>query len=55
MEAAAALELPALRARFANMGQESLPMTRKEFTDYVRDDRARNVALVKAANIASKP
>jgi tripartite-type tricarboxylate transporter receptor subunit TctC len=54
-EAAAALELPALRARFANMGQESLPMTRKEFTDYVRDDLARNVALVKAANIASKP
>jgi tripartite-type tricarboxylate transporter receptor subunit TctC len=54
-EAAAALELPALKERFVNMGQEPMPMTRKAFADYVTDDLARNVALVKAANIASTP
>jgi tripartite-type tricarboxylate transporter receptor subunit TctC len=54
-EAAAALELPALKERFVNMGQEPMPMTRKAFADYVTDDLVRNVALVKAANIASTP
>jgi tripartite-type tricarboxylate transporter receptor subunit TctC len=54
-EAKGALEAPDLAARFGKMGQEPMPMSRKEFVDYVRRDLARNVELVKAANIKAKP
>jgi len=53
-EAKAALELPEIKARFAKMGQEPMPMMRKEFSDFVRNDLARNAELIKAANLAPK-
>lgn len=53
-EAKAALELPDLKARFVKMGQEPMPMSRKEFADYVSRDLARNVELVKAANLKAR-
>lgn len=51
-EAKAVLELPELKARFIKMGQDPMPMSRKEFSEYVRNDLARNAELVKAAKIA---
>jgi tripartite-type tricarboxylate transporter receptor subunit TctC len=51
-EAKAALNLPEVKERFAKMGQAPMPMSRKEFADFVRKDMARNVELVKAAKIA---
>jgi tripartite-type tricarboxylate transporter receptor subunit TctC len=54
-EARVALEATDLKARFAKMGQEPMPMSRKQFIDYVRNDLARNVELVRAANIKAKP
>jgi tripartite-type tricarboxylate transporter receptor subunit TctC len=53
-EAKAALELPELKARLAKLGEEPMPMTRKEFADFVRNDLARNAELIKATNLAPK-
>jgi tripartite-type tricarboxylate transporter receptor subunit TctC len=50
--AKAALDLPELKERFIKMGQDPMPMSRKEFSDYIRKDLARNAELVKAAKIA---
>jgi tripartite-type tricarboxylate transporter receptor subunit TctC len=51
-EAKAALDLPELKERFLRMGQDPMPMSRKEFTAYIGKDLARNAELVKAAKIA---
>ncbi len=51
-EAKAALDLPEVKERFLRMGQDPMPMSRKEFTDYIGKDLARNAELVKAAKIA---
>ena len=55
-EAKAALELPELKARLAKLGEEPMPMpmTRKEFADFVRNDLARNAELIMATNLAPK-
>jgi tripartite-type tricarboxylate transporter receptor subunit TctC len=53
-EASVALEAPDLKARLVKMGQEPMPMSRAQFSDYVRKDLARNLDLVKAANIKPK-
>lgn len=52
--AKAALDLPELKDRFMKMGQDPMPMSRREFSDYIRKDLARNAELVKAAKIAPK-
>jgi tripartite-type tricarboxylate transporter receptor subunit TctC len=53
-EAKAALELPELKARLAKLGEVPMPMTRKEFADFVRNGLARNAELIKATNLAPK-
>ena len=53
-EAKAALDSPELKARLANMGEEPMPMTRQQFSDFVRNDLARNAQLIKDADLAPK-
>lgn len=50
-EARAALAQPELKERFKKMGQDPMPMSRKEFSGYILKDLARNAELVKAAKI----
>jgi tripartite-type tricarboxylate transporter receptor subunit TctC len=50
-EAKAALNLPELKQRFIKMGQDPMPMSRQEFSNYIRKDLTRNAELVKAAKI----
>ena len=51
-EAAAALDTPELKARLAKLGEEPMPMTRKQFADFIAKDLARNAQLIKDANLA---
>lgn len=53
-EAAAALDTPELKARLAKLGEEPMPMTRKQFADFLAKDLARNAQLIKDANLAPK-
>jgi tripartite-type tricarboxylate transporter receptor subunit TctC len=50
-EAAKAMQEPAVRERFAQLGVEPMPMTIGEFETFFRKDVDAAVALVKAANI----
>jgi tripartite-type tricarboxylate transporter receptor subunit TctC len=50
-EAAKALEAPEVKARFAKLGVEPMPMTLEQFANFFREDVAAALALVKAANI----
>ena len=50
-EAEKALQAPAVRARFATLGVDPLPMTMAEFAAFFREDIAASEALVRAANI----
>ena len=51
-EARAALDTPELKARLAKLGEEPMPMTRKQFADFIAKDLARNAQLIKDANLA---
>jgi tripartite-type tricarboxylate transporter receptor subunit TctC len=53
-EAKAALDSPELKERLAKMGEEPMSMTRKQFSDFVAKDLARNAQLIKDANLAPK-
>ena len=53
-EAAAALDTPEITARLAKLGEEPMPMTRKQFADFLAKDLARNAQLIKDANLAPK-
>jgi len=53
-EAKAALDSPELKARLAKMGEEPMPMTRQQFSDFVGKDLARNAQLIKDADLAPK-
>ena len=53
-EAAAALDTPELKAQLAKLGEEPMPMTRKQFADFLAKDLARNAQLIKDANLAPK-
>ena len=53
-EAAAALDTPELTARLAKLGEEPMPMTRKQFAAFLAKDLARNAQLIKGANLAPK-
>ena len=46
-----ALNSPEIRTRWASLGQDSRVFSPEQFDAYLRDDLARNAALVKAANI----
>jgi tripartite-type tricarboxylate transporter receptor subunit TctC len=46
-----ALAVPAVQQRLAGAGVESMPMGLEQFGEFVRNDVAANVALVKAAHI----
>ena len=50
-ETAKALQAPAVQARFASLGVEPMAMNQDQFAQFVRDDVAANVALVRAAKI----
>jgi len=50
-EAAKAMQEPAVRARFQQLGVEAMPMSVDEFGKFFRDDVEAAVALVKTANI----
>ena len=53
-ETAAALQLPAVQARLATLGVEPMPMSQTQFVQFIKDDLAANVALVKAAKIPTQ-
>jgi tripartite-type tricarboxylate transporter receptor subunit TctC len=53
-EIAKALQTPAVQARFAQLGVESMPGTPEEFAKFFRDDVASTVALAKAAKIPTQ-
>jgi tripartite-type tricarboxylate transporter receptor subunit TctC len=53
-EAAAALQTPAVQARFKQLGVEAMPMSPEQFAKFVRDDLEATVALAKAANIQTQ-
>lgn len=53
-ETAAALDTTELKARLAKLGEEPMPMTRKQFADFLAKDLARNAQLIKDANLAPK-
>lgn len=46
-----ALNSPEIRTRWASLGQDSRVFSPEQFDAYLREDLARNAALVKAANI----
>jgi tripartite-type tricarboxylate transporter receptor subunit TctC len=48
-----ALQTDAVRARFAKLGVEPMPMSQSQFNAYFRDDVAAHVKIVKAAGIPS--
>jgi tripartite-type tricarboxylate transporter receptor subunit TctC len=50
-EAAKAILMPEVLARFAKLGVEPMPMTLEEFAAFFKKDVAEALALVKAANI----
>jgi len=43
-----------VQARLATLGVEPLPMSQSEFAQFLKDDVAANVALVKAAHIPTQ-
>ena len=51
LEAAKALQAPAVQARLKQLGVEAMPMTVDQFAKFFKDDVEAAVALVKAANI----
>jgi tripartite-type tricarboxylate transporter receptor subunit TctC len=53
-EIAAALQTPAVKARFAQLGVEPMPGTQEEFAKFFREDVDAAVALVKAAKIPTQ-
>jgi tripartite-type tricarboxylate transporter receptor subunit TctC len=53
-ETAAALQTPAVQARFATLGVEPMPMSQEQFARFIRDDVEANTALVKAAKIPTQ-
>ena len=50
-EAVKALQTPEVKARFAKLGVEPMPMNLEQFAKFFREDVAAALALVKAANI----
>lgn len=53
-ETAKALQEPAVRAQFAQLGVEPMPMSQQQFAKFFQDDVAANLALVKAAHIPTQ-
>jgi len=53
-EIAKALAAPAVLERLATLGVEPMPFSQAQFTAFVRDDVAANIALVKAAKIPTQ-
>jgi len=51
LEAEKAIQSPPVKARFAKLGVEPMPMTLEQFARFFREDVAAAQALVKAANI----